>query len=78
MKRPKPVVWTRERVIDWMRTGKRHKVSVWTPTQTGAFLDYAAGDRLYAYYHLLVFRGPRRGEGIGLTKEFESSSTLIL
>jgi integrase len=65
-KRPKPVVWTRERVIEWMRTGKRPKVAVWTPVQTGAFLDYAAEDRLYAYYHLLVFRGPRRGEGIGL------------
>jgi integrase len=65
-KRPKPVVWTRERVMEWMRTGQRPKVAVWTPNQTGAFLDYAADDRLYAYYHLLVFRGPRRGEGIGL------------
>jgi integrase len=65
-KRPKPVVWTRTRVVEWMRTGKRPKVAVWTPAQTGAFLDYASRDRLYAYYHLLVFRGPRRGEGIGL------------
>lgn len=65
-RRPKPVAWTRERVIEWMRTGNRPKVAVWTPVQTGFFLDYAAGDRLYAYYHLLVFRGPRRGEGIGL------------
>jgi integrase len=65
-KRPKPVVWTRERVIEWMRTGKRPKVAVWTPAQTGTFLDFASDDRLYAYYHLLVFRGPRRGEGIGL------------
>ena len=65
-KRPKPVVWTRTRVIEWMRTGQRPKVAVWTPAQTGAFLDYGARDRLYAYYHLLVFRGPRRGEGIGL------------
>jgi integrase len=64
--RPKPVVWTRERVTQWMRTGQRPKVAVWTPDQAGAFLDYAADDRLYACYHLLVFRGPRRGEGIGL------------
>ena len=49
-KRPKPVVWTRERVIEWMRTGKRPKVAVWTPIQTGGFLDYATDDRLYAYY----------------------------
>ena len=66
VKRPKPAPWTRERVIEWMKTGKRPKVAVWTPVQTGAFLDYAANDRLCAYYHLLVFRGPRRGEGIGL------------
>jgi len=65
-KRPKPVVWTRERLLAWMRNGERPKVAVWTPIQTGAFLDYAADDRLYAYYHLLVFRGPRRGEGVGL------------
>jgi integrase len=66
VKRPKPVVWTRGRILHWMKTGERPKVAVWTPVQTGWFLDYAADDRLYAYYHLLVFRGPRRGEGIGL------------
>jgi integrase len=65
-KRPKPVVWTQARVLEWLATGKRPKVAVWTPEQTGAFLDYIAADRLYAYYHLLVFRGPRRGEGVGL------------
>jgi len=65
-RRPKPVVWTRARVLHWLKTGERPKVAVWTPVQTGHFLDYASGDRLYAYYHLLVFRGPRRGEGVGL------------
>ncbi len=49
-----------------MATGKRPSVAVWTPAQVGAFLDFAASDRLYAYYYLLVFRGPRRGEGVGL------------
>ncbi|MBO3746170.1 hypothetical protein J5X84_08860 [Streptosporangiaceae bacterium NEAU-GS5] len=29
-------------------------------------MDAVADVRLYAYYHLLVFRGPRRGEGLGL------------
>ncbi|MHB8341626.1 MAG: site-specific integrase [Mycobacteriales bacterium] len=42
------------------------KVAVWTPEQTGVFLDEAAADRLYALYHLIAFRGLRRGEGIGL------------
>jgi hypothetical protein len=65
-RRPKPVAWTKQRVFHWMATGQRPKVAVWTPVQTGAFLDFAASDRLYAYYHLLVFRDPRRGEGIGL------------
>ena len=38
---------------------------VWTPEQTGAFLDHAAGDRLYALFHLIAFRGLRRGEACG-------------
>ncbi|RPF40738.1 site-specific recombinase XerD [Streptomyces sp. Ag109_G2-6] len=64
--RPKPVLWTEQRVIEWLATGRRPKVAVWRPEQIGAFLDLVAADRLYAYYHLLVFRGLRRGEGIGL------------
>ncbi len=38
---------------------------VWTPEQTGAFLDFVAGDRLYAMWHLIAFRGLRRGEACG-------------
>lgn len=30
-----------------------------------AFLDSAYGDRLYALYHLIAFRGLRRGESTG-------------
>lgn len=41
-------------------------VMVWTPEQLGVFLDHAAGDRLYALYHLIAFRGLRRGEACGL------------
>lgn len=41
-------------------------VSVWTPAQTGAFLDSIADDRLYALFHLIAFRGLRRGEAVGL------------
>jgi integrase len=65
-KRPKAVLWTDERVANWRRTGKRPKVAVWTPEQTGVFLDHATADRLYALYHLLTFRGLRRGEAVGL------------
>ncbi len=65
-KRPKAVLWTDERVAQWRGTGKHPKVAVWTPEQTGAFLDHAATDRLYALYHLVTFRGLRRGEAVGL------------
>jgi integrase len=41
-------------------------VMVWTPKLTGAFLDHAFLDRLYALYHLIVFTGLRRGEACGL------------
>ncbi|WP_067459753.1 site-specific integrase [Actinomadura macra] len=41
-------------------------VMVWTPTLTKQFLDRARGHRLYAQYHLIAFRGLRRGESCGL------------
>lgn len=65
-RRPKAVVWTDARVAAWRNTGERPKVAVWTPTQTGAFLDHARDDRLYPLFHLVVFRGLRRGEAVGL------------
>jgi integrase len=65
--RPKPLVWTDERVARWRATGKKPgKVMVWTPEQTGAFLDAVADHRLYPMFHLMVFRGLRRGEVAGL------------
>jgi integrase len=64
-RRPKPVVWTTERVAEWQAAGRRPKVAVWTAEQTGAFLDHAYTDRLYALYHLIAFRGLRRGEAVG-------------
>jgi integrase len=68
-KRPKPLVWTDERVKRWKAAGDiPSPVMVWTPTQTGAFLDHAAAadDRWYALYHLVAYRGLRRGEACGL------------
>jgi integrase len=66
-RRPKAVVWTPERVAAWRATGRRPKVAVWTAQQTATFLDQAADDRLYALYHLIAFRGLRRGEAVGLS-----------
>ena len=64
--RPKALVWTPERVLRWQATGEiPSKVMVWTPQQTGQFLDHATGDRLYPLYHLITFRGLRRGEACG-------------
>lgn len=65
----RPLVWTPARVAKWKLTGRRPSpVMVWTPEQTGRFLDGAEGDgeRLYPLYHLAVTRGLRRGELWGL------------
>ncbi|MFD2683817.1 tyrosine-type recombinase/integrase [Streptomyces phyllanthi] len=66
-RRPRALVWTPERVERWRKTGQRPSpVMVWTPEMTGQFLDHVATDRLYAMWHLLAYRGPRRGEVCGL------------
>ncbi|GAA4952389.1 tyrosine-type recombinase/integrase [Yinghuangia aomiensis] len=68
-KRPKPVLWTAAHVDRWRATGERPSpVMVWTPEQTGQFLDFVAEDRLYALWHLIAFRGLRRGEACGIRK----------
>jgi integrase len=41
-------------------------VMVWTLPQIGQFLDHIADDWLYALYHLISYRGLRRGEACGL------------
>ncbi|MER6147994.1 site-specific integrase [Streptomyces hirsutus] len=65
-KRPKAVLWTPEHVERWQRTGEKPSgVMVWTPVQVGEFLDRAESDRLYALFHLIAFRGLRRGEAVG-------------
>ncbi|MFD3663326.1 tyrosine recombinase XerC [Streptomyces sp. NPDC058659] len=65
-KRPKPLLWTDERVRRWRETGEvPGPVMVWTPQQFGAFLDAAEEDRLYALFHLMGTRGLRRGEAVG-------------
>lgn len=70
VKRPKALVWTDDRVAQWQATGvKPSPVMVWTPAQTGAFLDSISGDDLYALFHLIAFRGLRRGEACGLRPE---------
>ncbi|MEU2992951.1 tyrosine-type recombinase/integrase [Streptomyces griseoincarnatus] len=68
-KRPKAMVWTPERVEAWVRTGERPSaVMVWTPEQAGQFLDYLAETkhRLLPLFHLITFRGLRRGEACGV------------
>jgi integrase len=65
-KRPKAKLWTAAHVAYWEQTGEKPSpVMVWTPEQAGAFLDEAESSRLYAFFHLLMFRGLRRGEGVG-------------
>ncbi|MDI3402599.1 site-specific integrase [Streptomyces cavernicola] len=65
-RRPKPLLWTDERVRRWRETGEiPGPVMVWTPAQFGAFLDAAEADRLYPLFHLMGTRGLRRGEAVG-------------
>ncbi|MEE4546746.1 site-specific integrase [Streptomyces sp. V4-01] len=65
-RRPKPMLWTAAHVARWRETGEKPSaVMVWTPVQIGAFLDAAQDNRLYAFFHLIAFRGLRRGEGVG-------------
>ncbi|KUN32580.1 integrase [Streptomyces corchorusii] len=65
-KRPKARLWTAQNVEYWRRTGEKPSpVMVWTPEQLGHFLDEAEPSRLYAFFHLIAFRGLRRGEGVG-------------
>jgi integrase len=64
---PVPMLWTPERVARWRAIGEvPGPVMVWTPQQTGHFLDTAYDHRLYALYHVYALRGLRRGEGCGL------------
>lgn len=50
----------------WTAVPRPSRVMVWTPEQTGMFLDRAARHRLYAMYHLIAFAGLRRGEACGI------------
>ncbi|GAA5200772.1 tyrosine-type recombinase/integrase [Rugosimonospora acidiphila] len=68
-KRPKARVWTAAAVAAWKATGARPSpVMVWTPQQAGQFLDYAETHdiMLYPLYALILHRGLRRGEAVGL------------
>ena len=70
-KRAKALVWTDERITEWLRTGaKPSPVMVWTPEHAGEFLDFLTdrGERLYGLFHVITFRGLRRGEGCGLRR----------
>ena len=68
-RRPRASVWTDDRVTAWLRTGVRPPVAVWTAQQAGRFLDLAQAHRLYPLFHLVAYRGLRRGEAVGLRWE---------
>ncbi|MEV4539816.1 tyrosine-type recombinase/integrase [Asanoa sp. NPDC049518] len=81
--RPKPKVWTGAAITRWQATGERPSpVMVWTPAQAGTFLDYAETHDivLYAMFALILHRGLRRGEAVGLRTtdvELESGTLTI-
>ncbi|WP_051812152.1 tyrosine-type recombinase/integrase [Kitasatospora sp. MBT63] len=64
----KPKLWTPQNVARWRRTGQKpYPVMVWTVDQTAEFLDSIRDDRLFSLWHLIIFRGLRRGEATALT-----------
>jgi hypothetical protein len=59
-------VCTDERIARWRTTDQKPgPVMVGTPGMTGTSLDAVAEHRLYPMFHLMVFRGLRRGEVAG-------------
>nr|WP_285473572.1 site-specific integrase [Actinoplanes sp. NBRC 101535] len=67
--RPKARVWTPKAIELWKATGDRPSpVMVWRPEQAGQFLDHAQNHDavLYPMFELILHRGLRRGEAIGL------------
>ncbi|MFC6015633.1 tyrosine-type recombinase/integrase [Plantactinospora solaniradicis] len=67
--RPLPIVWEPERVERWKTTGEvPGPIMVWTEQLLVRFLDHAAehDPDLYPLFHLMAYRGPRRGEACGL------------
>ncbi|MGH3716533.1 MAG: tyrosine-type recombinase/integrase [Micromonosporaceae bacterium] len=66
---PKARLWTDAAVTQWRATGHvPSKVMVWTPDQAGVFLDYTEehDPDLYPLFALVLRRGPRRGEAVGI------------
>jgi integrase len=67
--RPRPVIWTDERVEAWRRDGIRPAVAVWTLRQLITFLTGVENDRLAALWWLIALRGLRRGEAAALDRD---------
>ncbi|MEV5446866.1 tyrosine-type recombinase/integrase [Streptomyces sp. NPDC052644] len=63
---PHAKVWTDARVEQWVRTGDRPPVAVWTADQLAEFLGDVTDDSLFAFWWLTALRGLRRGEMCGL------------
>ncbi|WP_406172091.1 tyrosine recombinase XerC [Streptomyces sp. NBC_00996] len=68
IRKAKALEWTPARVEAWRKTGKKPSpVMVWTPEQTGTFLDSVVYDRLYPLWVVIAFLGLRRGEACALS-----------
>lgn len=64
-----PMIWEDERVTEWQTNGTvPSPVMVWTGEQLNNFLAHAAAHDpdLHPLFHLIAYRGPRRGEACGL------------
>jgi hypothetical protein len=63
------MIWEDERIAEWQTTGTvPSPVMVWTGEQLNSVLAHAAAHEpdLHPLFHLIAYRGPRRGEACGL------------
>jgi hypothetical protein len=66
----------RQRILDYnpaiyadLEPVRTPRAKWWTPQEAGRFLDGVVTDRLYALYHLAVYRGLRRGDARWLPRD---------
>lgn len=67
LKRPGMIDWNPCLAVE-LPPETRDPARVWSPEQVAQFLEHSAQDRLGLLYRIILLRGPRRGEALGLLR----------
>lgn len=67
MRRPDGITWNPCLAVE-LPPETRDPARVWTPEQVARFLEYTANHRLGLLYRIILLRGLRRGEALGLLR----------